>query len=64
MNVKQLKELLEGHKDETEVKLGGWKESSTSNTKYTYDYETLGEKNFAFDKNLEGKITILIESDV
>lgn len=64
MNVKELKDLLEGHKDDTEVKLGGWIESSTSVAKFSYDYEALSEKNFAFDKNSEGKVTILIEVDV
>lgn len=63
MNVKQLRELLEGHREETEVKLGGWINHLFLD-KYKYDYVTLEDKNFTFDKNLDGKVTILIEVDV
>lgn len=63
MNVKQLRELLDGHKEETEVKLGGWINYLFLG-KYKYDYVVLEEKNFTFDKNLDGKVTILIELDV
>lgn len=63
MNVKQLRELLEGHKEETEVKLGGWINHLYLD-KYKYDYVALEDKNFTFDKNLDGKVTILIEVDV
>ena len=64
MNVGQLKELLVGHSDSTEIKLGGWVTSPNAVAKYNYDYEPLSEKHFAFDKNLHGKVTILVELDV
>jgi hypothetical protein len=63
MNVKQLKELLEGHKDETEIKLGGWVNHLFLD-KYKYDYHALEDKHFTFDKNINDKVTILIELDV
>ena len=63
MNVGQLKELLAGHKDSTEIKLGGWVNHLILD-KYKFDYQPLEDKHFTFDKNLDGKVTILVELDV
>lgn len=63
MNVGQLKELLAGHKDETEVKLGGWVNHLFLD-RFKFDYQPLEDKHFTFDKNSDGKVTILVELDV
>jgi hypothetical protein len=63
MNVKQLRELLEGHKEDTEIKLGGWVGSPASATSYSYKFESLSEKHFNFDQNHEGNYTICVEVD-
>lgn len=58
-----MKELLKGHNDSTEIKLGGWVNHLFLD-KYKYDYQSLEDKHFTFDKNIEGKVTILVELDV
>ena len=62
MNVGKIKELLESFNDETEIRIGAWRLSSSGNTS-CYDYSCLSESNILFDKSA-GKTVILIETDI
>ena len=64
MNVKELKDLLQGFNDETVIKIGGYQENYTRGSNFTYEINPLAEKHFHFDENSLGKLTIILESDI
>jgi hypothetical protein len=63
MKVKELVELLSKLNPEAEVRIGGWKEHS-STSRYVWDRESLQEKNIEFSRNVEDKLTVHFEFDV
>lgn len=64
MNVSQLKKLLEGFNDETEIKICGWHENYTRGSNYTYEFSSLSEKHITPSYDIDNKLTLHLECDV
>ena len=64
MNVSQLKKLLEGFNDETEIKICGWHENYTRGSNYTYEFSPLSEKHITPSYDVDDKLTLQLECDV
>lgn len=64
MNVQQLRDQLNGFPNDTEVKIGGWRENPRSATGFTYEVITLGSQHIFADKSpMTNKTTIHFECD-
>lgn len=64
MNIGQLKKLLEGFNDETEIKICGFKENFTRGSNFTYEFSPLSEKHITPSYDSADKLTLHFECDV
>lgn len=64
MNVKELKELLQGFKDETEIKINGWVENYTRGSNFTHNTKPLGVEHIQCEYNADEKIVLYFDCEV
>lgn len=60
MNVGQLKELLVGFNDETEVKIAGWLQTPKCDNGFGYNTRTLGSENISVEKSFVNDTSSII----
>jgi hypothetical protein len=63
MKVQELEKLLEGLNPESEIKIGGWRETNRV-TNYVWDSVSLQDKHFDFSRDFDGKVTVHLEFEV